>query len=608
MTLTLSTAAGNYGTDLTTGNADISGALNFTVVGGNINISGGTSYTGNTTVNGGVLVANFNGAGTVKPTILLSTTNLFLGSGTFQLKAKNVAGDLNTQTLASVTLTSGASVINNTTGASVNSYLLNLNNITRNTGATVDFALPNVGNFNTTTANFNGTPVGGQQTILGGWATANSGTSWAVSGTGPTAGNITALTAFDTTPNFTAGQDEDAVPDVVITPAPGTTINSLRFNTLPTATGYTFTPTAGDTLTIATGGFLVTSTVGAFPVNFDTGGLGKLTSGNGTDLIVNQGNTTLGASVTIGSQITGAIGLTKTGAGTLILTNPTSNYTGATYITGGILSVTQLDVAANPSTLGTPTGGSVAANLFIDNATLQYSGSSAATTDRLFTVGNTGKATLDASGTGSGTVNFSNTGAIAFNSTVLYSTSGAVTGTLANNAVAATLTFTGINTGINQFSPLIGDVATLPGGAVITTSVVKTGVGTWQFNSANTYSGGTTISAGTLVAGNTTGSATGIGLINVNQGGTLAGPDNNGMRRGEYDDPNPVSTWHPEGLRRCRSHQSSVGQYRRHSGAKCEQQHHDTVYVNRHLWHPDDQRQYHLQHGQHAVDQGELHQ
>jgi autotransporter-associated beta strand protein len=50
----------------------------------------------------------------------------------------------------------------------------------------------------------------------------------------------------------------------------------------------------------------------------------------------------------------------------------------------------------------------------------------------------------------------------------------------------------------------------------------KTGTGTLTLSGANSYSGGTTVSAGVLNVSNTTGSGTGTGPVNVNTG-TLAG-------------------------------------------------------------------------------------
>src|SRR5205823_4870158 len=53
-------------------------------------------------------------------------------------------------------------------------------------------------------------------------------------------------------------------------------------------------------------------------------------------------------------------------------------------------------------------------------------------------------------------------------------------------------------------------------------SLTKIGKGKLTLSNANTYTGGTTVTQGTLLVKNTTGSATGIGAVQVN-GGTLQG-------------------------------------------------------------------------------------
>ncbi len=55
-----------------------------------------------------------------------------------------------------------------------------------------------------------------------------------------------------------------------------------------------------------------------------------------------------------------------------------------------------------------------------------------------------------------------------------------------------------------------------------TLAVVKNGAGTQEFTGASTYTGGTTINAGTLLVNNSAGSALGSGPVNVT-GGTLGG-------------------------------------------------------------------------------------
>jgi autotransporter-associated beta strand protein len=69
-------------------------------------------------------------------------------------------------------------------------------------------------------------------------------------------------------------------------------------------------------------------------------------------------------------------------------------------------------------------------------------------------------------------------------------------------------------------------------GTVGTVALVKTGSGALTLTSTNTYTGGTTINAGTLLVKNTAGSATGSGAVTVAAGGTLAG---NGIISGTVD-------------------------------------------------------------------------
>jgi autotransporter-associated beta strand protein len=104
---------------------------------------------------------------------------------------------------------------------------------------------------------------------------------------------------------------------------------------------------------------------------------------------------------------------------------------------------------------------------------------------------------------------------------------GAVT---INNA--ATLQFTGNFTLAAARSVTLG-----PGGAVIDThgnddtiagaiggtALIKTGAGTLSLTNDNIYTGGTFVSAGTLLVLNTTGSGTGTGQMSVSSGATLGG-------------------------------------------------------------------------------------
>ena len=128
---------------------------------------------------------------------------------------------------------------------------------------------------------------------------------------------------------------------------------------------------------------------------------------------------------------------------------------------------------------------------------MQYTGA-ATSSDRSFTIG-TGGATLDASGTGA--VTFSNPSAPVFS----------------EPNQARTITLTGVNTGSNTLATLLSDNGT---GA---TTLLKGGTGTWAINGANTYTGGTTITGGTLKVNNATASGTGTGAVTVGSGAALGG-------------------------------------------------------------------------------------
>ncbi len=193
----------------------------------------------------------------------------------------------------------------------------------------------------------------------------------------------------------------------------------------------------------------------------------------------------------------GTAGLTKTGAGILSL-SATNTYNGPTTINGGILDVTIFAAGGSNSSIGNT---SVAAsNLVLDGGTLRHSAANVATTNRLFSVGTSGGGIDSSSASATNILSFTGTGAMDFN------------GQLGTR----TLTLGGSNTGNNTMALLIGN-----DGSNNATSLTKTGAGLWILsNASNSYTGPTTLTAGTLsigVAGNLGAAASNL----VFNGGTL---------------------------------------------------------------------------------------
>ena len=122
---------------------------------------------------------------------------------------------------------------------------------------------------------------------------------------------------------------------------------------------------------------------------------------------------------------------------------------------------------------------------------------------------------IQISGTSAATASFTSGATTAANGVILIS--GGVTGS-ATTGNTTTLTLNGTGTGANTVSGIIGNGS---GGGSL--AVTKSGAGTWALSGANTYSGGTTLSAGTLAISNAnslgSGSVTVSGTSRINASG-----------------------------------------------------------------------------------------
>lgn len=328
--------------------ATATGTTDILTIGGAgiVALRGSNTFTGGTVVNGGTLLLDYSGNTSSK---VSSTAALDLSGGSLSVLGNSSAST--TVTLGGLNVGSSAGALGGgqitvTTGQDQNATLA-LGAITKNAGGTVNFVLANTGtgvaNITTTTANNGSGILGGHATFgLNDWATKDG------------AGNIAALAAGSYSATFATGLNTTRSASVVL-PSGSSTTGSLR---LTGAAAVTFTA-SGNTLTLESGGILVTSTAGATSIGGTTTATrGVIASSTGEVIIHQQSASTL----TVNSVIGGTT-LTKSGEGALVLTG-TNTYTGNTVINGGSVTVTTAanlgagtaDVTINGGTLILPSG------------------------------------------------------------------------------------------------------------------------------------------------------------------------------------------------------------------------------------------------------------
>jgi autotransporter-associated beta strand protein len=210
--------------------------------------------------------------------------------------------------------------------------------------------------------------------------------------------------------------------------------------------------------------------------------------GTSANRIINNGRIVVdNVNATLLSNLSGTGTLTQAGAGTTTL-GPSISYMGATLIAGGTLAITSGSSLASSSSVTISSAG---------RSSLVAVPYSAANTN----VATVGAPVLDVSQAGSQTV--SNLGGDATARIFLGANN------LTINSSASTV-----------FGGQVADggIAGGTGGGL-----TKTGPSTFTLSNADTYTGGTTISAGKLIIANTSGTATGSGPVSVLNTATLAG-------------------------------------------------------------------------------------
>ncbi|MBC7783368.1 MAG: autotransporter-associated beta strand repeat-containing protein, partial [Burkholderiales bacterium] len=402
------------------------------------------TFTGPLTMNG--VNMTFTNSATVLNNNFSASMPLVLASGFLRQNNINNAGG-HSQTFASTTISPGASQVQNvrTSGGIPQLFM----------GTVARSGVGGTVNFNPSSASGASGIKSTNTGMIGGWAfwglnkPVNDPLDFA-NGNGP-ATNMNAVSHTGGTNIFGAGINTDVTGNFAV--AGGTNTQSLRFGT-----AGAFTVTLNGASQITSGGILVNSTVSANNQVITGGTLSGATNG---DLVVYQNSSTAAGgsgTLTINSVIADATStaLTKAGTGVLIL-GGNNTFTGGVYINSG---ETRL---ANAGALNSTTPNAVT---FTNGNTttvlsqiLSLNGNSAAVS---------GLNTSAVVGTGTATPTVQNGGG--------------------SNAI-----LTVNNSAANTFAGRTQDGT---GGG--TFGITKQGVGNLTLGGSNTYTGATTVNAGTL--------------------------------------------------------------------------------------------------------------
>jgi len=359
----------------------------------------------------------------------------------------------------------------------------------------------------------------------------------------------------------------------VITVAGNTTISGSAGNTLTISNGGTFT--AGANFTYAPASLSIGGGGSRFELGSgSTGGamtnLNAISIASGGTFVINQSDAVT-QGTEFGNSISGAGSIEQAGTGTTTL-NVANSHTGGTTLSSGTLVLG--DAAAAGTGAITLSGGILAENV-ADNTV--YANDIVATAGTSTAIIDTSGGNYDISGTlsGSGTLNFGGTGDGQFNANVrnFGSWSGSFSGTITHESVSGgnNLFLAGLNTpslklstsgstsgaytrlaSANTIGELSGTGGVIRGrdgsltvnqGTVTTYSgqladegtrtltFVKGGSGALTLDGANTYTGTTTVNAGTLsLASGSSHSGSGSyavngGILEIATGVDLSGHD-----------------------------------------------------------------------------------
>lgn len=457
-------------------------------------------YTGPTSISGGRLEIRSNNA----QVLPLGGNIDFLGSGT--LATANNSNNAAALTLGNVTLQSGEGTIesnnfNNGTGSQVVTFTAVP---IRSAGATGNFTLAN-----STTPSALPSPDRYRVTFTAGATLGQSidgglffgGDSFAAYDAGgyvrplnySSDANTFNIALSEDQPGFGTGAEGRDVQltggGFQITNQPTASIRSLRL-----AGGSNLTLNAGATLTVSGGGILKAGGSAAVL----SGGDGLTTGGN-ADLVIRTAAST--DSLTVATNITATTtgGLTKAGPGTLILSGTANSFTGGVWINGGSLRFSALEAVPATGDIRLNQGTTVSFGHAFDQGFLA-SRVQATVNAATVALGADNTSNLDFSASG---LNYS---AISLGSTGVFTYGGTLT------PFGSVYRLGGGGGTLTVANPLTGNNALVVGGSGSGGVVV--------LPVANSYTGGTTLAAGTLRLGHVEALGSAAGPITIN-GGTL---------------------------------------------------------------------------------------